>query len=410
MHQWLKAVGLVAACGAIPALAIDVSDIKPRPGLVLTSTVYASVHSSSTSFGYLDTEDLFTLDEVTPEALNYQIKMSAPKNQQVEDVARRLKWPRKVRREDLQESTRMTLLYASTDPASYAGQTFAETSTKVMTALKAGSETPFVFGPYSGSPGEGGPLGSPVQSTNVGPSSAAQPSGGAPQVPDMGALLHMAFGSARHYYRGTLHRVEPHDVPVAVLVNGIRTELPAVHAAGSFTFGQEPPVQAEVWWLDNADWPLTLHWIFGPGNSVVTRIDWPADDSASAREMASQLQGKSCRVELHGIYFNSGSAVLLEESDPMLKQVAALIKTSPEATLTIEGHTDNVGSAQYNQTLSEQRAGAVRDALVMRYGIAPVHLSATGYGLTRPVESNTTFEGRAHNRRVELARACGPPK
>ena len=122
--------------------------------------------------------------------------------------------------------------------------------------------------------------------------------------------------------------------------------------------------------------------------------------------MASQLASKSCHVELHGIYFNSGSAVLLEESEPMLKQVAGVVKASPEATLTIEGHTDNLGSGEYNQKLSEQRAAAVRDALVNRYGIAPGRLSAKGYGLTRPVETNATFEGRARNRRVELARPC----
>jgi OOP family OmpA-OmpF porin len=90
----------------------------------------------------------------------------------------------------------------------------------------------------------------------------------------------------------------------------------------------------------------------------------------------------------------------------MLKKVAALINASGDATLTIEGHTDNIGSAEYNQTLSEQRAGAVREALVARYAVPPTHLSAKGYGLTRPVETNDTYEGRAHNRRVELSRAC----
>ena len=90
----------------------------------------------------------------------------------------------------------------------------------------------------------------------------------------------------------------------------------------------------------------------------------------------------------------------------MLKTVAALIKSSGDAMLTIEGHTDNIGSAQYNQTLSEQRAEAVRQALVTRYAVPPARLSAKGFGLTRPVETNDTFEGRAHNRRVELARSC----
>jgi OmpA-OmpF porin, OOP family len=90
----------------------------------------------------------------------------------------------------------------------------------------------------------------------------------------------------------------------------------------------------------------------------------------------------------------------------MLKKVAALIKASSDATLTIVGHTDNIGSAERNQTLSEQRAEAVRQALFGRYGVPPKRLSAKGYGLKRPVETDDTFEGRAHNRRLELVRPC----
>jgi hypothetical protein len=212
----------------------------------------------------------------------------------------------------------------------------------------------------------------------------------------------MLFGSARAYFRGTLHRVEPTDVELPVLVNGMRTVLPTVHAAGTFTFGSSEPQKFEGWWLDSPDWPVTLHWVFGPASDLVTRIDWPTADAG----LASQLASKSCRAELHGIYFNSGSAVLLEESDPMLKQLSAVVKASPAAMLTIEGHTDNIGSADYNQKLSDARAAAVRDALVTRYGVPPGRLTAKGYGLTRPVETNATVEGRARNRRVELSRPC----
>jgi OOP family OmpA-OmpF porin len=63
-------------------------------------------------------------------------------------------------------------------------------------------------------------------------------------------------------------------------------------------------------------------------------------------------------------------------------------------------------AADYNQKLSEQRAEAVRQALVARFGIAASRLTAQGFGLTRPVESNAAFEGRARNRRVEVARPC----
>jgi OOP family OmpA-OmpF porin len=87
--------------------------------------------------------------------------------------------------------------------------------------------------------------------------------------------------------------------------------------------------------------------------------------------------------------------------------VSKLIKQSKFALLTIEGHTDNIGTAQYNQDLSERRAEAVRKSLVTDYGVPESRLTSKGYGLTRPVETNATPEGRAHNRRVELSRPCG---
>ena len=397
---------LVLACAAPVVSAMDASQIRQRPGLVLTDTIYASVVSSAGSFNYMDMEEHIHLSEVTPDGLSYQIKPSAPGNQKVDAVASRLRWPRHVRREDLENAIRVTLLTASTDPKEYPGQTFAETSRKVLTTLKASGESPLVIGVYASLEAE--PLSELASAASKVPPSAPH-SGGAPPIPDMGQMLNMMFGSARRYYRGTVHRVEPQDVPVPVIVNGVRTELPAIHSAGAFTFGQEKPVNVEVWWLDNPDWPLTLHWQFGPGSTQITKIDWPEEmkpEAGAGAGMAAQLAGKSCRVELHGVYFDSGSAVLLEESEPMLRQVAALVKASPDATLTIEGHTDNVGSADYNQKLSEDRAAAVRDALVTRYGIAPAKLTAKGYGLTRPVDSNAAVLGRAHNRRVELARPC----
>jgi len=396
---------------SLAARALDASDIKPRMGLVLTNTVFATVVGSGQSFGYLDTEDHFTLSSVAAEGLTYKIKMSAPGNARLDALASKFNWPRHVRREDLEQSSRMTLLYASTDPQDYPGQTFVETSRRVLLALKSGTDVPFVIGTYSA--GGDDPLaklafsgkapGGPAAQARSG---AGQSTAGVPAIANPAALFGLLESSTRHYYRGTLHRVESADVQVPVLVNGTRVSLPAVHAAGAFSFGQEAPMKVEIWWLDNPDWPVTLHWTMGSGSDLVTRIDWTTD---AAPEMAKELAGASCRVELHGIYFNSGSAELLDESEPMLKQVAALINASRDAQLTIEGHTDNIGSAQYNQKLSEQRAEAVRNALVQRYGVAAQRLSAKGWGLARPVESNTTPQGRARNRRVELTRPCASP-
>jgi len=227
-----------------PACALNAADIKPRPNLVITSAVFASIVSGGTGFGYMDTEDHFTLLSVGPDGLGYQIRMSAAGNEKVEELARRLKWPRHVRHQDLEESSRMTLLYSSNDPENYGGQTFAETSRKVLTALKTGGETAFVFGPYAGIKGDNSALATLAQAANSKPAAAARPAGGEPLTPNFGQLFNMLLGSSRHYYRVTLRRVESADVQVPVLVNGVRMSLPAVHAAGTFAFSPDESEKA----------------------------------------------------------------------------------------------------------------------------------------------------------------------
>jgi outer membrane protein OmpA-like peptidoglycan-associated protein len=73
----------------------------------------------------------------------------------------------------------------------------------------------------------------------------------------------------------------------------------------------------------------------------------------------------------------------------------------PELKLTIEGHTDNTGGDEFNQTLSEKRAGSVRDYLVQQ-GLTSDSISATGFGKNDPIADNTTAAGRQKNRRVEI--------
>ena len=76
------------------------------------------------------------------------------------------------------------------------------------------------------------------------------------------------------------------------------------------------------------------------------------------------------------------------------------MKTYPDTTVEIEGHTDNVGSEAYNLDLSKRRAESVKNYLVENLGIDPARLSAAGYGFSRPIADNNTREGRAQNRRV----------
>jgi OOP family OmpA-OmpF porin len=78
-----------------------------------------------------------------------------------------------------------------------------------------------------------------------------------------------------------------------------------------------------------------------------------------------------------------------------------LLEQDPHAALRVEGHTDASGTREFNQRLSDERAAAVRNAL-MNAGIAPQRITAVGLAETRPVASNETVEGRARNRRVDI--------
>lgn len=121
--------------------------------------------------------------------------------------------------------------------------------------------------------------------------------------------------------------------------------------------------------------------------------------------MGTQLK-QSGRVRLYGINFDSDSDVIRPESKPTLDQVAAMLKSSPELKITIEGHTDNTSTPEHNQQLSEKRANAVKQYLVTN-GIDGARLSTAGFGATKPVASNDNALGRAENRRVELAKVSG---
>ncbi len=85
----------------------------------------------------------------------------------------------------------------------------------------------------------------------------------------------------------------------------------------------------------------------------------------------------------------------------MLQKVLALLKSRPDLKLEVQGHTDNVGSDDYNLKLSDARAASVAAWLVSK-GITADRLTAQGYGMRQPIADNGSDEGRAKNRRVEL--------
>lgn len=110
-------------------------------------------------------------------------------------------------------------------------------------------------------------------------------------------------------------------------------------------------------------------------------------------------------VTLHG-EFDIDRALIRPEYREEIAHVGDFMKKYPSTTAVIEGHTDNVGSAEYNLGLSQRRAEAVVNYLVENYGIDRSRLSAQGFGLTRPVADNATDEGRQKNRRMEAIIDC----
>ncbi len=106
-------------------------------------------------------------------------------------------------------------------------------------------------------------------------------------------------------------------------------------------------------------------------------------------------------IELPGVNFETNSDRLLPGAEAVLNEAAATLARNPDLAVEVAGHTDSVGSADYNASLSERRARSVRNYLVER-GANGDSLSVRGYGEAEPTADNGTAEGRAANRRVEL--------
>jgi len=147
---------------------------------------------------------------------------------------------------------------------------------------------------------------------------------------------------------------------------------------------------------------------FNDGNdyylTVVAKESMTQDVTASAMLDALNKDG---RVALY-INFDTGKATIRPDSKPIVEQIVQMMKANGALELSVEGHTDNVGDAKSNQTLSENRAKAVVAALVAQ-GIEAKRLSAAGHGQDKPVADNSSEEGRAKNRRVELAKKGAAP-
>ncbi|HEY8122848.1 MAG TPA: OmpA family protein [Myxococcota bacterium] len=125
----------------------------------------------------------------------------------------------------------------------------------------------------------------------------------------------------------------------------------------------------------------------------------PAPAPAPVEEPAPAPQAQ--RIVLRGVQFDLDKADIRPDAGVILDEAANQLSQVPTTRVRVEGHTDSTGADTYNQSLSERRAGSVRDYLVSK-GVSDGRLSTAGFGESQPVADNATAEGRALNRRVEL--------
>jgi outer membrane protein OmpA-like peptidoglycan-associated protein len=152
-----------------------------------------------------------------------------------------------------------------------------------------------------------------------------------------------------------------------------------------------------------ADWRLYagLNWNMGPL--------WGEQEREGARTLSPESALTGSRPLTTSEKFLVGDVLFAYDSDQIseafkevLKDLAGYLKSGSFKELVVEGHTDSVGSEQYNQGLSERRAASVVKYLRTEGGLPAAKLKSVGYGETRPVADNANYQGRAKNRRVEF--------
>ncbi len=143
-------------------------------------------------------------------------------------------------------------------------------------------------------------------------------------------------------------------------------------------------------------------------NHIYTQVDiieiapmQEAMVTVDANAMAEEIF-ETGSISIYGILFDFDKADIKPESAATIKEIATLLNNNPNLKLFIVGHTDNKGSLDYNTNLSQQRAEAVVGVLVSDHGIKSTRVTPKGLGFLAPVASNSSEDGRAKNRRVEL--------
>ncbi|MGY6520888.1 MAG: OmpA family protein [Mongoliitalea sp.] len=121
----------------------------------------------------------------------------------------------------------------------------------------------------------------------------------------------------------------------------------------------------------------------------------------SAEDIAKEMKANG-KATFYGVYFDTDKSEIKPESKETLEQIAKYLNENPQVNVFIVGHTDNTGTYDHNQKLSEKRAEAVVDYLINNYQIATSRLKGYGVSSLSPITTNTSEEGKSKNRRVEM--------
>lgn len=148
--------------------------------------------------------------------------------------------------------------------------------------------------------------------------------------------------------------------------------------------------------------PVEAVFVDSDGDGVPDHLDKCPDTKAGAK-----VDENGCYVyltETHefnlNVTFAISSATINHESKGDIEELAKFLNEYPKTNVTIEGHSDNTGSAAFNKQLSQKRADSVKQSLIDEFGIDAKRLNSVGYGIEQPIADNATAEGRAKNRRV----------
>jgi outer membrane protein OmpA-like peptidoglycan-associated protein len=363
MPSWSSALLLLAAS----ATALH-AQREPRIPLVTGLTLVSALH-----YPEGDREDIVVVSEASSEGARYTWRLQQSEKGSTGEP-HRAEFQRFVRASDLASAPRLDQVFLSSGPVESPGYTAFSISRAVYHRVQTEKQVPFTITSVQG-------------------------------AGSIGAMVHVGgMFTTRVTLRGTLSLASPRPEPMPMLLNGNRVTIPTLRLVGHFSY-QGKSGDTQMWVVADSTHPLVVRVVNGNDVLQTIRIDVPTSDSGIERAITT-----GCRAELPGLYFAFNSATLDQASDPALATIAKVVQRHGDWNVVIEGHTDSIGGGASNQQLSTRRAEAVRSALTGRYAIPPARLRAVGFGATRPRESNTTLEGRARNRRVELVRPCAGDK